>query len=126
MTTATTITSVLIRALGAVMLVLGLLFWTGNALGLVDLHILLGFAFVLTLWVLALLGARAGVGPGLVVLAIAWGLLTPALGLTQTELLPGSAHWLIQVLHLFVGLGAIGIVESIAARIRQAPDRVPA
>lgn len=125
MTTATTIASLLVRAVGVVMIVLGLLFWTGNALGLVNLHILLGVCLVLALWTLAFVGARSGVAPGLIAVAVAWGLLAPLLGLTQTQLLPGSAHWVIQVLHLLVGLAAFGIGDALAVRIRRAPDRVP-
>src|SRR5262249_2134403 len=79
----------------------------------------------LALWTLASLAAVAHVTPGLVLLAFVWGLIVPLLGLTQTQLLPGSAHWLIQVLHLLVGLGAIGQAEGLAARIkgRQAFNR---
>jgi hypothetical protein len=45
------------------------------------------------------------------------------LGLTQTQLLPGSAHWLIQVLHLLVGLGAISLAETLGRQI-QARQRI--
>jgi hypothetical protein len=118
MKTAVTIAQVLVRATGVIQLVLGLLFWTGNATGLVPLHMLIGFLLVLGLWTVAGLAARAGVQPGLVALAAIWGLVVPVLGLTQEELLPGSAHWLVQVLHLLVGLGAIGLSENLAARAK--------
>ena len=45
---------------------------------------------VLSLWTLALLSARASERPGLVALAIGWGLIVPILGLTQDQLLPGT------------------------------------
>jgi hypothetical protein len=77
-----------------------------------------GFVLVFSLWTLAVLAARAGVHPGLVALAIVWGFIVPVLGLTQERLLPGDAHWVIQVLHLLVGLGAIGQAEGLAARIK--------
>jgi hypothetical protein len=115
MKTAVTIAQILVRATGVIQLVLGLLFWTGNATGLVPLHMLIGFLLVLGLWTVAGLAARAGVQPGLVALAAVWGLAVAVLGLTQEELLPGSAHWLVQVLHLLVGLGAIGLSENLAA-----------
>jgi hypothetical protein len=118
MKTAVTIAQVLVRATGVIQLVLGLLFWTGNATGLVPLHMLIGFLVVLGLWTVAGLAARAGVQPGLVALAAVWGLAVAVLGLTQEELLPGSAHWLVQVLHLLVGLGAIGLSENLAARAK--------
>jgi hypothetical protein len=118
MKSAVTIAQVLVRATGVIQLVLGLLFWTGNATGLVPLHMLIGFLLVLGLWTVAGLAARAGVQPGLVALAAVWGLAVAVLGLTQEELLPGSAHWLVQVLHLLVGLGAIGLSENLAARAK--------
>jgi hypothetical protein len=74
---------------------------------------------VLTLWTLAFLAWRAGVRPGFVALAIVWGLIVPILGLTQTQLLPGDAHWLIRVLHLLVGIGAMGLGQALATRIKQ-------
>jgi len=49
----------------------------------------------------------------------------PVLGLAQDRLLPGSAHWLIQVLHLLVGLAAIGQGEALAARILRRPVPSP-
>jgi len=116
---ATTTAQMLVRATGVIQLVLGGLFWTGNALDLVPLHQTVGFLLVFGLWTLAALAARAGVRPPLVALAAVWGLIVPILGLTQTRLLVGSAHWLIEVLHLLVGVGAIGMAEGLAARIKE-------
>jgi hypothetical protein len=116
---ATTTAQMLVRATGVVQLVLGGLFWTGNALDLVPLHQTVGFLVVFGLWTLAALAARAGVRPPLVALAAVWGLILPILGLTQTNLLVGSAHWLIEVLHLLIGLGAIGMAEGLAARVKE-------
>ena len=103
-----------IRAAWVVQLVLGVLFWTGNALGLVDLHQLLGILLVLALWTQAVLAARAGVEPRLVAVAAVWGLLVVIVGLTQTSLLTGSLHWLVQVIHLLLGIGLIGLAERLA------------
>jgi hypothetical protein len=116
---ATTTAQMLVRATAVVQLVLGGLFWTGNALDLVPLHQTVGFLLVFGLWTLAALAARAGVRPPLVALAAVWGLIVPILGLTQDRLLVGSAHWLIEVLHLLVGLGAIGQAEALAARTKE-------
>jgi len=120
MRTATTIALMVIRLTGLIQIVLGVLFWTGNAQALIPTHMLIGFVVVLTLWVLAILAARAGVAPGIVALALLWGMLVLGLGLTQQRLLPGNAHWVIQVMHLLLGLGAIGLGEGLATRIRQA------
>lgn len=107
-----------IRVVGVVQLALGLAFWTGNLLGLVDLHQLLGILLVLAVWTLAALAARAGVAGGLVAGAVVLGLVVPIVGLTQRELLPGSAHWLIQVLHLLLGIGLLGLAENLATRAK--------
>jgi hypothetical protein len=113
---AITIPQMLVRVIGSIMLVLGALFWTGNMLSLIPVHMLLGLILVLSLWAVAVLAARAGVHLGLVALAIGWGLVVPALGFSQDAILPGPAHWLIQVLHLLVGLAAIGLAETLARR----------
>jgi hypothetical protein len=107
-----------IRAAGVIQILLGLAFWTGNALGLVDLHQLIGILLVLALWALAALAARAGVQPGLVAGAVVLGLIVPIVGLTQRELLPGSAHVVIEVLHLLLGLGLLGLADILAARAK--------
>jgi hypothetical protein len=110
-----------VRVAGLVQILLGALFWTGNALTLIPLHILVGIVLVLALWTLAFLASRAGVSPGFVVVVVLWGLLLPIFGLTQDSILGGSAHWLIRVLHLLVGLAAIGQAEGLTQRIKQAP-----
>jgi hypothetical protein len=97
----------------------GLLFWTGNATTLIPIHMLLGVALVLLLWTMAILGVIARVNPGLIAVAFVWGLIVPILGVTQTQLLPGSAHWLIRLLHLLVGLVAIGLADALGKAIKR-------
>jgi hypothetical protein len=106
------------RVAGVIQLLLGLAFWTGNLLGLVDLHQLLGILLVLVLWTLAALAHRAGVPAGMVAGAVVLGLVVPIVGLTQRELLPGSAHWVIQVIHLLLGVGMLGLAENLATRAK--------
>ena len=121
----TTIVHWLVRVVGTILLLLGIVFWTGNALALIRLHIMLGMALVLLLWLLALLAARAGVRLRLVALALVWGAIVPVLGMTQSRLLPGSAHWVIRLLHLLVGMVAISLGESLGARIKRLRQRLP-
>ena len=115
------IVQIVLRAAGATVLVLGLLFWTGNFLALIPIHMLAGLLVVLSLWTLAGLAARASVGIGRVALAVVWGLIVPVLGVTQSGLLPGDLHWIVQLLHLLIGIGALGQGEGLAARIKRAP-----
>ncbi|MGH2731359.1 MAG: hypothetical protein ACRDJF_07690 [Actinomycetota bacterium] len=124
---ATTVAQMLLRLTGVILLILGLAFWTGRALDLVAVHLLVGLVFVLALWALAVLGALAHVPSGFVAATIAWGLIVAILGLSQDELVTGSAHRVIEVLHLLVGLAAIGLGEGLGARIkgRRAPALQP-
>jgi hypothetical protein len=121
MKSATAATLMLIRVTGVVLIILGAAFWTGHAFAEIPLHKQVGYLFVLSLWTLAALAARAGVAPSFVSLAVVWGLAVAALGMTQDRLLIGNAHWVIKVLHLLVGLGAMGLAEGLAARSKQTP-----
>jgi hypothetical protein len=117
MRSATTAAQILVRTCGLIQLTLGVLFLTGNGSALVPTQILAGTVLVLALFALAIMGAVAGVAAGRVAMALAWGSLTLTLGFTQTELLPGSFHWLVQVLHLLVSIAAIVQAEALAAQI---------
>ena len=98
-----------VRGVGLVMLVLGLVIWTGSADGLVPIHMLLGIVLVLALWAVAALAFQAGTRPALPVLTIAF-------GLAQAQILPdASEHLVVEVAHLFVGLVAIGLAEAVGA-----------
>lgn len=121
MRATTTVAQMTVRITGLVQVVLGILFWTGNAVTFVPVHMLVGLILVLSLWTLAFLGARAAVPVGQVAVAFVWGLLVVLLGFTQDQILTGDAHWLVQVLHLLVGLAAIAMAEGLGVRIRQAP-----
>jgi hypothetical protein len=118
MRSAITAIQMAIRALGVIQLVLGIIFWTGRALGLVDLHQLIGIVLVLGLWAQAAMAQRAGVAGGLVAGAAAWGVLVAIVGLTQRDLLPGSAHWVIRVVHLLLGIGLLALAENLATRAK--------
>jgi hypothetical protein len=120
-----TIAQMTVRVAGVLLVLIGLFIWTGHGDQIIPWHELIGFVLVLGLWTLAYSAARAGVTMGMVVLGFGWGLLAPALGLTQVNLLTGDLHWIIQVIHLLVGLGAIGIAEGLGMMIKARPA-VPA
>jgi hypothetical protein len=118
MTRAATVVHMTLRVSGLLLILLGLGIWTGRADQVIPVHEVIGFVLVLSLWTLAFIAARAGVAMGWVALAVVWGLIAPILGLTQEHLLTGDWHWTIQVLHLLIGLGAIGQGESLARQMR--------
>ena len=114
-----------IRLIGVILIVLGFLFWAKQALNWLPLHMRLGVMEVVLLWALAILALRARVSAGLVTVAILWGLLTASFGMQMGSLLPGRAHEIIRVLHFLIGLGAIGLAESLAARIKRSGPLMP-
>jgi hypothetical protein len=111
---------ILLGVTGGTEILLGTFFWTGRGLTLVPVHMGIGVAFVLSLWLLAILGTRAHVGAGILVVTGVWGFVVLVLGATQMTLLPGPLHWLVQVTHLLVGLVAMGLGVGIYRRIRRA------
>jgi len=68
---------VLMRS-AALLLVLGVVIWTGNGDELIPLHVLFGSTLVIALWVIAAIAAKAGVSRGHVGLAVAWSVVVPA------------------------------------------------
>jgi hypothetical protein len=104
-----------VRATGLVMLVLGLLIWTGIADAIVPIHMLIGLVLAVALWTTAYLALRAGAKPALPAVAIAWGLFMVLYGATQKNILPADGHTAVQVVHLLVGIVAIGLGEALVA-----------
>ena len=119
MKTTTMIFNWLIRITGLFQLIIGVIFWVNQDDNLVPFHVLVGVILVLSLWIMAFLAARAGVSWKLTALAFVWGLVVAILGLTQTQILSGNLHWLIEVLHLLLGLGAIGLGEGLSAGVKR-------
>jgi hypothetical protein len=118
MRTATLVTQIVLRLCFLTLLVLGIIFWTGHALTLINVHMAVGGIFVLAMWVMCILGAKAKVGGGLVGMTAVGGIIVLALGMTQMTLMVGSMHWIVRVLHLLVGLAAMGLAEQIGRRIK--------
>ena len=119
---AAKIASWVVRLGGLIMIVLGLLFWTGNALGLVQEHMTLGLLVVLALWVLAATAMQKGVGVGLVIGAFVLGLVVIGFGMAQESLMSGATRVvveLIRIVHLLLGLALISFGEILTARLRR-------
>jgi len=108
-----------VRILGVILLVLGFMFWSGHSFDLIPTHMRLGEILVTLLWIIAAMGLRASVKPGLVLGAMFYGLIVVAFAFRMGGLLPGGAHEVIRILHFLFGLGAIGMVEMIGAKIKR-------
>ena len=116
------IASWVVRLGGLVMIVLGLLFWSGHALTLKNEHEMLGVLVVLALWTLAFVALRKGVNVGLVVGGLVLGVVVIAFGMGQLSLMNGATRAeaeTIKVIHLLLGLGLISMGEVFTARIRR-------
>ena len=109
-----------VRVLGLILLLLGFLFWSGHSLRFVPVHMRIGEVLIGLLWILAGIGLRKGVPPGLVLGGMFYGVIVLAFAFRMGSFLPGEAHEIIRVVHLLLGLGAIGMVEMISGRIKRA------
>jgi hypothetical protein len=112
------IAQMVVRIAGLVQLVLGIIYWIVKADNMIPVHILIGSLLTIALLVLSYLAFRSGISIGLVILAVVWALGLPAWGLAQANLLPAAGHWIIQVLHLLCGIGAVGMAEMLGAQRR--------
>ncbi len=107
----------IVRVLGLVQIVLGLLIWIGPGLRYLPIHISMGFLIVISLWILAILALIVRGRPGLVGFAFLWGLGLPAFGMAQMTLLVGSLHWIIRLVHLLMGVIALATADRLATHV---------
>lgn len=106
----------LLRLTFLISLILGLVLWSGRGYEYLRLHMWLGFIITFTLLALVTVSLVARVRPVLPSITLLWAVALPALGIAQLRILPGPNHWIIRVVHLLIGLGAIGLGEALAKR----------
>ncbi|HXV50336.1 MAG TPA: hypothetical protein VEB61_16125 [Candidatus Binatia bacterium] len=116
---------IVLNLAGFLALIIGLLFWTGTALNLVSLHMLLGFLTVGALWIIGIGQALDKGGSWIIaVLALALGTVAGYFGMIQSSLFAGEIHWVIEVSHLLLGLLTIGLGHMAAARHRKSLEEL--
>ena len=106
----------IVRLIGFAALVLGIVLWTGNGYAYLKLHMWLGFIVTFALLLLVVISLLSRVGPLLPLLALIWAVFLPVLGIAQLRIVLGPNHLIIQAVHLVLGLGAIGLAETLGAR----------
>jgi len=87
-----------------------------------------GIIFALLLLSLSLIQLLTGRMRLLGASGIVYTLMLTALGFTQTSLLEGPMHWLIQTAHVVIGFGALALVQVISvrdARLRRSAATMP-
>lgn len=119
------IASVVLSVAGGLALLSGLSIWLGWALQLAALHMLLGILAVAALWAIGLTQASAPGGSwGLAAGALLLGAVMLVLGFYQASLLVGALHWIVQAVHLALGVAVIGMGHMMTARTRKASAAV--
>ena len=103
--------------------------WIAQSTGFIFTHIVLGITFALLLLALSLVQLLTKRMRVLGASGIVYTLILTILGFTQTGLLVGPMHWLIQTAHVVIGFGGIALVQVISvrdARLRKSVATVPA
>jgi hypothetical protein len=114
------IASMILSFAGLLALILGSLIWTNSALNLVQMHMALGLLAVGALWIIGIAQAFSGNGSWLLAAcALGVGAAMILIGWSQSALMPGAFHWVIQLLHLLLGLLVIGMGHICARRYRK-------
>jgi hypothetical protein len=114
----TTILLMLVRLLGVVQLLVGLALWFGVAVGARSMHIGVGMLFVLVLWIFGVFALFALPKRGVAFVTLVVGAIVVWFGMAQLTMLPGSAHWVVRVIHLLLGLSAMGLAERLGKLIK--------
>ncbi len=124
MALSTVILRWIIRVAFLVGLLLGVALWLGRGYSLLRLHMWLGFIVAFALLLVVILSLLARVKPVLPIITLLWAVALPVIGIAQLHMMPGADHWIIQVIHLILGLGAIGLGEALSKRtLLRLPNR---
>ena len=119
------IASVVLSFAGLLALILGLLIWTASAVNLIQMHMLLGLLAVGALWVIGISQALSKGGSwSIAAFALVVGAAMIILGMNQSALMIGPFHWVIQIVHLVLGLLVIGLGHMGAARYRKGASNI--
>jgi len=115
-----TVSKWVLRVSAILALILGIIIWANDSLAssLVNIHLPLGVLVTLSLIVLGIMyGTAKGGNWGFASLAIVWGIIVFAVGAAQLGM--NDPNVLYKILHLLIGLLAIGIGEMVAARYKR-------
>ena len=116
------IPSMILRVSWLLAFVMGIVFWTGNldTTGAHTIHEVFGILVAVSLLWLAGENVRQHGNIVLTVLGFVDAIALYLIGVDQANMLTGNGHWLIQVVHVLLAVGAIGLGEVIAARLMRA------
>lgn len=112
------ILQIIVGIAGLCALVLGLLIWIAN-IDLTDIHMLFGLLVTLGLLVMSIIALTARGLRIWGVVGIVYAIIVLIFGESQSNILVGNLHWLIQTLHTLIGIGAIALTGFLGARYRR-------
>jgi hypothetical protein len=107
----------LTRIAGLAALILGLLLTRIASAATIRAHMTLGLIVALSLVILALAAVSARVRIPLAVVSVVWAGAVVYVGILHPRWMPGSSHWVIEVSHALLGIGAIGLAEAMAGAV---------
>jgi hypothetical protein len=108
---------ILVGIAGLCALVLGLFIWIANS-DLSDIHMLFGILVTLGLLVMSIIALTAWRLRIWGLVGIVYAIILLIFGESQSNILAGHLHWLIQALHTLVGIGAIVLTGFLGAHYR--------
>jgi uncharacterized membrane protein len=111
------ILQIVVGIAGLCALVLGLFIWITN-IDLSDIHMFFGLLVTLGLLVMSIIALTSRELRIWGVVGIVYAIIVLIFGVSQSNMLVGNLHWLIQTLHLLVSLGAIVLTGYLSARSR--------
>ena len=111
------ILQIIVGIAGLCALVLGLVIWIAN-IDLTDIHMLFGLLVTLGLMVMSIIALTVSGLRIWGIVGIVYAIIVPIFGVSQSNILVGHLHWLIQTLHVLVSLGALVLTGFLGARYR--------
>jgi hypothetical protein len=111
------ILQIIVGIAGLCALVLGLFIWIANS-DLTDIHMLFGLLVTLGLLVMSVIALTASELRIWGLVGIVYAIILLVFGESQSTILAGNLHWMIQTLHTLIGIGAIALTGFLGARYR--------
>jgi hypothetical protein len=113
------------RVAGLGALALGIVLWLepGVVAGftpLLQIHMTLGGIVALSLAILAVRALAGRVRVPAAIAALVWAVAMVYVGTLQNWWVAAGSHWVLEVIHPLLGIGAIGLAEMLAAAIIRA------
>ncbi len=117
------IAAMCVRIFGAIALVLGIIFFFVSSLAdnntVLLIHEFSGVMIVLAVIILGSVQAMRGGSSGLAAGAIVLGIAAYFFGRYQANILPQNGHWIIEILHLGIGIALIALGEISGAKYKK-------